>query len=63
MGKGKRGRITPISPGIVVKYLAVDEFGRPRGDFYSQNMFAKCPAGKAREQQRRLQCGGNCDER
>ena len=38
-------RINPISPGIIVTPLAIDEFNGPRGDFY-KNMFAKCPAGR-----------------
>lgn len=43
---GQRGaRINPISPGIIVTPLALDEFNGPRGDFY-KNMFAKCPAGR-----------------
>lgn len=43
---GERGaRINSISPGIIVTPLAIDEFSRPRGDFY-KNMFAKCPAGR-----------------
>ena len=44
---GQRGaRVqAPISPGIIVTPLAIDEFNGPRGDFY-KNMFAKCPAGR-----------------
>ena len=43
---GENGaRINSISPGIIVKPLALDEFSGPRGDFY-KNMFAKCPAGR-----------------
>ena len=43
---GEKGaRINSISPGIIVKPLALDEFNGPRGDFY-KNMFAKCPAGR-----------------
>lgn len=43
---GNRGaRINSISPGIIVTPLALDDFNRPRGDFY-RNMFAKCPAGR-----------------
>ena len=43
---GERGaRINDIAPGIIVTPLAIDEFNRPRGDFY-KNMFAKCPAGR-----------------
>ena len=41
----RRARINSISPGIIVTPLALDEFNRPRGDFY-RNMFAKCPAGR-----------------
>ncbi|MEI3147770.1 MAG: hypothetical protein V8T10_07445 [Merdibacter sp.] len=41
---GERGaRINPISPGIIVTPLALDEFNGPRGDFYKR-MFAQCPA-------------------
>ena len=43
---GERGaRINPISPGVIVTPLAVDEFNGPHGGF-CQNMFAKCPAGR-----------------
>lgn len=43
---GEKGaRLNSISPGIIVTPLAIDEFNRPRGDFY-KNMFAKCPAGR-----------------
>lgn len=41
----RAARINSISPGIIVTPLAIDEFNRPRGDFY-KNMFAKCPAGR-----------------